>query len=129
MNQEVAGCGVSGFLNLFHGDQLTHDLCQCLEENKFVKQRHLSYERFVDSYYTTQSYVNTYESIFMSLINKRSWPQYTGVEVIQDPDHIRRLGRPKSRRITNEMDEGSRRRNACTRCGSEGYNTKTCTSR
>ena len=39
MNQEVAGCGVSGFLNLFHGDQLTHDLCQCLEENKFVKQR------------------------------------------------------------------------------------------
>ncbi|XP_057539310.1 uncharacterized protein LOC130817559 isoform X2 [Amaranthus tricolor] len=84
----------------------SHVLAICIK-------RHLSYERFVDTYYTTQSYVNTYESIFLPLIDKRSWPQYTGVEVIHDPDHIRGVGRPKSRRITNEMDEESRRRIAC----------------
>ncbi|XP_057540643.1 uncharacterized protein LOC130818489 [Amaranthus tricolor] len=100
----------------------SHVLAVCIK-------RHLSYERFVDSCYTIQSYVNTYESIFMPLIDKRSWPQYIGVEVIQDPDHIRGIVRPKSRRITNEMDKGSRRRNACRRCGCEGHNTRTCTLR
>ncbi|XP_057522580.1 uncharacterized protein LOC130802586 [Amaranthus tricolor] len=100
----------------------SHVLAVCIK-------RHLSYERFVDSCYMTQSYVNTYESIFLPLIDKRSWPQYTGVEVIHDPDQIRGLGRPKSRRITNEMDKGSRRRNTSQRCGSDGHNTRTCTSR
>ena len=100
----------------------SHVLAVCIK-------RHLSYERFVDSCYTTKSYVDTYESIFIPLIDKRSWPQYTGVEVQHDPEHIRGLGRPKSRRITNEMDEGSRRRNACRRCGNEGHNTRTCTTR
>ncbi|XP_057542519.1 uncharacterized protein LOC130820962 [Amaranthus tricolor] len=63
----------------------SHVLAVCIK-------RHLSYERFVDSCYTTQSYVNTYESIFLPLIDKRSWPQYTGVEVLHDPDYIRGLG-------------------------------------
>ena len=73
----------------------SHVLVVCIK-------RHLSYERFVDPCYTSQSYASTYEHYFMPMIDKRSWPQYTGFELRHDPDQIRGKGRPKSRRISNE---------------------------
>ena len=92
-------------------------------------KRHLLYERFVDSCYTSQSYASTYKPCFMPMINKRSWPQYTGFELRHDPDQIRGKGRPKSKGIANEMDEGRKIHNSYCRCESEGHNTRTCTSR
>ena len=38
------------------------------------------------------------------MIDKRSWSQYIGFELRHDPDQIRGKGRPKSKRIANEMD-------------------------
>ena len=60
------------------------------------------------------------------MIDKRSWPQYTGFELRHDPEKVRGKGRPKSKRIANEIDEGRKKHNSCRRCGSEGHNTGTC---
>ena len=81
----------------------------------------------MDPCYTSQSYASTYEHYFMPMIDKRSWPQYTGFELRHDPDQIRGKGRPKSKRIANEIDEGRKKRNSCRRFGSEGQ--RTCNSR
>ena len=59
------------------------------------------------------------------MIDKRSWPQYTGVKIRHDLNQIRGKGSPKSKRIANEMDEGRRKRLTCRRCESEGHNTRT----
>ena len=64
----------------------------------------------------------------MPMIDKRSWPEYTGFELRHDSDQIRGKGRPKSKRIANEIDEGRKKRNSC-RCESEGHNIRTCNSR
>ena len=94
----------------------SHVLAVCI-------MRHLPYERFVDPFYTSQSYASTYEHYFMPMIDKRSWPQYTGFELRHDPDQIRGKGRPKTKSIANEMDVGKKKRNICRRSGSEGHNT------
>ena len=52
------------------------------------------------------------------MIDKRSWHQYSSVEVRHDPDQICGKGRPNSKRIANEMDEGRRKRTTCWHCGS-----------
>ena len=65
----------------------------------------------------------------MPMIDKRSWPKYTGFELRHDPDQIHGKGRPKSKRIDNKMDERKKKRNSCRYCGSESHNTKTCNSR
>ena len=87
-------------LEIYHL-RCSHILVVCIK-------RHLSYERFVDPCYTSQSYASIYEHYFMPMIDKRSWPQYTGFDLRHHPDQIRGKRRPKSRRIANEMDEGRR---------------------
>ncbi|XP_057533383.1 uncharacterized protein LOC130811201 [Amaranthus tricolor] len=77
----------------------SHVLAVCIKRN-------LSYEQFVDPCYTTESYASTYRSCFIPLIDKRAWPQYSDFELRHDPNQIRGVGRPKFKRVTNEMDEG-----------------------
>ena len=118
LNQMKCTCNIPKIYHL----PCLHVLVVCIK-------RHLSYERFVDPCYTSQSYASTYEHCFMPTIDKRSWPQYTSFELKHDPHQIPAKGRPKSRRIANEMDEGRPKRSNCRRCGSESHNTRTCNSR
>ena len=64
----------------------SHVLVVCIK-------RHLSYERFVDPSYTSQSYACTYEHYFMPMIDKRSWLQYTGFE-LRDGSNSSRTPKP-----------------------------------
>ncbi|XP_057548094.1 serine/threonine-protein phosphatase 7 long form homolog [Amaranthus tricolor] len=61
------------------------------------------------------NYSSTYEHYFMPMVDKSSWPQYMGFELRHDPDQIRGLRRPKSKRIANEMDEGRKKRRILTK--------------
>ena len=77
LNQRKCTCNK---LKIYHLP-CSHVLAVCIKS-------HLSYERFVDPSYTSQSYENTYEPCFMPMIDKRSWPQYSDVEIRHDPDQI-----------------------------------------
>ena len=56
-------------------------------------------------YYTTQSYFDTWASLFYPIFNEDEWPLYDGPTIVP-PESMKRQvsGRPKSTRLHNEMD-------------------------
>ena len=59
----------------------------------------------MQGYYTTQSYYDTWTSLFHPIFNEDEWPFYDGPTIIL-PESMKRIGngRPKSTRLHNEMD-------------------------
>ena len=59
----------------------------------------------MQGYYTTQSYYDTWESLFHPIFNEDEWPLYDG-PTIAPPESMKCIGsgRPKSTRLHNEMD-------------------------
>ena len=59
----------------------------------------------LQGYYTTQSYYDTWASLFHPIFNDDEWPLYDGPMIIP-PESMKHIGsgRPKSTRLHNEMD-------------------------
>ena len=59
----------------------------------------------MQGYYTTQSYYDTWTSLFHPIFNEDEWPLYDGPTIIA-PESMKRIdsGHPKSTWLHNEMD-------------------------
>lgn len=96
------------------------------------RSRSLSYAAFVDPFFTTVEYRQTYLKSFHPLPDVPYWPHYTGVRIVADASKRRGVGRPKSSRYPNEMDSSARRSvnvKSCSICRRQGHNKKTCAAR
>jgi len=89
----------------------------------------LSEEPWVDPFLRMDEYVNTYNPYFFPIPCETTWGDYRGPTVIPDDSMIRGMGRPKSKRIRNEMDEATRPLSKCGHCHQEGHNRRTCPKR
>ena len=91
----------------------------------------LIFRSFVQGYYTTQSYCDTWASLFYPMFNEDEWPLYDGPTIVA-PESMKRQvsGRPKSTRLHNEMDirEG-KTKIKCGLCKQQGHNRRSCKSR
>ena len=83
---------------------------------------------FASEWYSVESYRATYDPEFNLVRDKKYWDPYNGPLILAPP--VRRLvGRPKSTRCKNVMDEHQTpKTNRCNKCGSQGHNRKRCTS-
>ncbi|KAK4480405.1 hypothetical protein RD792_013477 [Penstemon davidsonii] len=83
---------------------------------------------FVSSFYTVENYLRTWSGRFEPLEDEAYWNEYNGLVFEPNPNLERKKGRPKSRRIRNEMDfQADKRVIHCSTCGKEGHTRRTCT--
>ena len=83
---------------LIYGFPCSHIIAAC-------QHRCVDFQFFVQGYYTTQSYYDTWVSLFHLIFNEDKWPLYN-VPTIIPPESMKRIGSgcPKSTRFHNEMD-------------------------
>ena len=85
----------------------------------------------MEGYYTTQSYYDTWASLFHPIFNEDEWPIYDG-PTIGPPESMQHMGsgRLKSTRLHNEMDvrEGITSI-TCGLCKQLGRNRRYCKNR
>ena len=117
LNEKTCTC----VKTLIYGFPCSHIISAC-------QDRRVDFRLFVDKYYTTQSYYDTWAPLFHPIFNADEWPLYDGT-VIVPPESMRRFGsgRPKSTRLHNEMDvrEG-KTLNRCGLCKQLGHNRRSC---
>ncbi|XP_021725272.1 uncharacterized protein LOC110692542 [Chenopodium quinoa] len=92
----------------------------------------LSERPWVDPLLQSAAYMNTYAPQFWPIPCETTWAQwaqYVGIKLIPDGTMIRGKGRPKSKRIRNEMDDSNRPPTKCSRCHQQSHNRTTCPSR
>ena len=93
--------------------------------------RCVDFRLFVEGYYTTQSYYDTWASLFLSIFNEDELPLYGGPTIVP-LDSMQRTGsgRPRSTRLHNEMDvrEG-KTPITCGLCKYMGHNRRSCRNR
>ena len=80
--------------------------------------------------YKSQTLLNVYNSAFEPVVKADYWPAYEG-EVVWHNSTMRRnkKGRPKSKRITTEMDDVDKLERKCGLCPQSGHNQKNCPQR
>ena len=86
---------------------------------------------FVQGYYTTQSYYDTWASLFHSIFNEDEWPLYDGPMIVP-PESMKRIisGCPKSTRLHNKMDiKEGKTTIICRLCKQPGHNLRSCNNR
>ena len=92
------------------------------------QHRYVDFRLFVEGYYTTQLYYDTWASLFHPIFNEDEWPLYDGTTIVP-PESMQRIGsgRPKSTRLHNEMDvrEG-KTLITCGLCKQLGHNRQSC---
>ena len=83
---------------LIYGFPCTHIIAAC-------QHRCVDFRFFMEGYYTTQAYYDTWASLFHPIFNEDEWSLYDGL-TIGPPKSMQRMGsgRPKSTRLHNEMD-------------------------
>ena len=83
---------------LIYGFPCSHIITAC-------QHRCVDFWFFVQGYYTTQSYYDTWASLFHPIFIEDEWPLYDGSRIIP-PESMKRIGsgRPKSTRLHNKMD-------------------------
>ena len=83
---------------LIYGFPCCHIITAC-------QHRYVDFRLFVKAYYTTQSYYNTWASLFNPIFNEDEWPLYDGHTIVP-PELMKRIGsgRLKSTRLHNGMD-------------------------
>ena len=77
-------------------------------------------------------YARVYESSFQPMVHEHYWASYDGPKVIPDPTRRREAtpGRPKNKRIQNEMDVSRKRQtNNCGICKQPGHDRRKCPNR
>ncbi|XP_019451933.1 PREDICTED: uncharacterized protein LOC109354035 [Lupinus angustifolius] len=84
--------------------------------------------QFISPIYRLDNILKVYGIHFQPIGNEEYWPPYSGPSFIPNPVMRRkRTGRPKTKRIHNEMDEvQSQRIKKCGWCRTEGHNRKNC---
>ena len=91
----------------------------------------VDFHLFVEGYYTTQSYYDTWASLFHPIFNEDEWSIYDS-PTIGPPESMQHMGsgRPKSTRLHNEMDvrEGITSI-TCGLCKQLGHNRRSCKNR
>ena len=94
---------------LIYGFPCSHIITTC--------QFHSIYFRsFVQGYYSTQSYYDTWETLFHPIFNEYEWSPYDGPTIVPFESMKRTShGRPKSTRLNNEM--GIREEKTTITCG------------
>ncbi|CAH9140986.1 unnamed protein product [Cuscuta epithymum] len=89
----------------------------------------LSYDAFVDKFFSSSEYAASYKRVFKPIPDIAYRPTYTGPRVVHDPSMIRAKGRPKAKRLRNEMDEGPKGTVRCGKCKQTGHNRTICARR
>ena len=97
----------------------SHVLAVCLKYS-------VSVEPWVESYLRSEAYANTYAPLFWPIPCETTWRPYRGPKIIPDESMVRGQGRPRSKRIRNEMDESNRPPSKCGHCHQVGHNKRTC---
>ena len=85
----------------------------------------------MEGYYTTQSYYDTWASLFHLIFNEDEWPLYDGLTIIPH-ESMKRIGSgcPKSTRLYNEMDVREGKTTiTCWLCKQPGHNRRSCKNR
>ena len=120
LHEKKCTCGKT----LIYGFPCSHIIAAC-------QHRCVDFRSFVQGYYTTQSYCDTWASLFYPIFNEDEWPLYDGPTIVA-PESMKRQvsGRPKSTRLHNEMDirEG-KTKIKCELCKQQGHNRWSCKSR
>ena len=117
LNDKKCTCGKT----LIYGFPCSHIISAC---------QHLCVDfwLFVQGYYTTQSYYDTWASLFYPIFNEDEWPLYDGPTIVT-PESMKRQasGRPKSTRFHNEMDfKEGKTMIKCGLCKQTGHNRRSC---
>ena len=120
LHEKICTCGNT----LIYGFSCSHIIATC-------QHRCVDFRLFVEGYYTTQSYYDTWANLFHSIFNEDEWPLYDGTTIVP-PESMQRIGsgRPKSTRLHNEMDvrEG-KTPITCGLCKQLGHNRLSCKNR
>ena len=85
----------------------------------------------MEGYYTTQSYYDTWASLFHPICNEDEWPLYDGPTIVP-PESMKRIGsgRPRSTRLHNEIDVREEKTTiTCGLCKQLGHNQQSCKNR
>ena len=95
------------------------------------QHRCVDFRLFVEGYYTTKSYYDTWATLFHPIFNEDKWPIYDGTMIVP-LESMQRFGSgcPKSTRLHNEMDfrEG-KTLITCGLCKQLGHNRRSCKNR
>ena len=120
LHEKKCTCGKT----LIYGFPCSHMIAAC-------KHRCVDFRLFVEGYYTTQSYYDTWASLFHPIFNEDEWPLYGGPTIVP-LDSMQRMesGCPRSTRLHNEMDvtEG-KIPITCGLCKQLGHNRRSCKNR
>ena len=117
LHEKIYTCGktfISGF-------PCSHIIAAC-------QHRCVDYRLFVEGYYTTKLYFDTWATLFHPIFNEDEWLLYDGTMIVP-LESMQRFGsgRPKSTRLHNEMDvrEG-KILITCGLCKQLGHNRRSC---
>ena len=111
--EKKCACGKT----LIYGFPCSHIIAAC-------QHRCVDFRFFVEGYYTTQAYYDTWASLFHPIFNEDEWPLYDG-PTIRPPESMQSMGsgRPKSTRLHNEMDVREGKTSiTCGLCKQLGHN-------
>ena len=100
---------------------VTHIIAAC-------QHQCVDFRLFVQGYYTTQSYYDTWASLFHTIFNENELSLYDGPTIVPH-ESMKRIGsgRPKSTRLHNEMDVRVGKTNiTCGLCKQSGHNRQSC---
>ena len=117
---ELRTCTCSKWQNLHY--PCSHLVAVCQKLN-------IPFANYIDPGYSTVEYFNSYKLNFFPVLDENLWKQPMGITLVPDPSRKRGFGRPKSKRLLNEMDEGSKSKVKCSLCGGVGHNKRTCSLR
>ena len=82
----------------------------------------------MQGYYNTQSYNDTWASLFHPIYDEEEWPLYDGPTIVA-PESMKCMGsgRPKSTQLHNEMDVREGKTTiTCGLCKQLGHNRQSC---
>ena len=96
LHEKICTCGKTPI----YGFSCSHIIATC-------QHRCVDFRLFVEGYYTTQLYYDTWTSLFHPIFNEDEWPLYDGTTIVP-PESMQRIGsgRPKSTRLHNEWTLG-----------------------
>ncbi|XP_062100209.1 uncharacterized protein LOC133806090 [Humulus lupulus] len=102
------------------------DEMPCGHALSMMKEIHLDPYVYCSDYYTTKTWLQTYEAIVYPVGNQRTWdvPNYIKEIIILPSDARVKTWRPKKRRIRAAWE--TKMQNRCSRCGQRGHNRKAC---
>ena len=109
---------------LIYGFPCSHIIAAC-------QHRCVDFRLFVQGYYITQSYYNTWANLFHLIFNEDEWHLYDGPTIVplESMKHIG-SGHPKSTRLHNEIDVREGKATiTCGLCKQPGHNRRSCNNR